>query len=112
VWSPIPLERSTARSKRRAHVVEIFPDEAAIVRLVGAVLMETQDEWQISERRYCGGVDGRGLRGRGYAPDHRGKAGLARLLDNADYQHRSLRITGPDLSPMYTWVRFTTPHTP
>ena len=36
--------------KRRADVVGIFPGEAAIVRLIGAVLLEANDEWQLQHR--------------------------------------------------------------
>ena len=36
--------------KRRADVVGIFPNEASIVRLVGTVLMEANDEWQLQHR--------------------------------------------------------------
>jgi transposase-like protein len=52
IWSTNPLERLIKEVKRWADVVGIFPDEEAILRLVGAVLIEAHDEWAIAERRY------------------------------------------------------------
>jgi transposase-like protein len=52
IYSTNPLERLNKEVKRRTNVVGVFPDRDSVIRLVGSLLMEVDDEWQIGRRYF------------------------------------------------------------
>lgn len=52
IHSTNPIERLNGEIKRRTDIVGIFPNEAAITRLIGAILLEQNDEWAVQRARY------------------------------------------------------------
>lgn len=79
VWSNNPIERLNREIKRRADVVQVFPDRDSVTRLIGAVLQEQHEEWQYGERRYLSDISMRKL--------------IHTLRDTADPTSARLRLT-------------------
>ncbi|HJN77852.1 MAG TPA: IS256 family transposase [Myxococcota bacterium] len=52
IRSTNPLERLNKELRRRVRAVGLFPDEASVLRLLGSILVEQDDEWRVASRRY------------------------------------------------------------
>ena len=72
IWSNNPIERLNRELKRRTDVVQIFPNPESVIRLVGALLVEVNDELVAAPRRYMA------------------EGTLAPLIDNPDDQLPSI----------------------
>jgi transposase-like protein len=53
IYSNNVLERLNKEVRRRTNVMGVFPDEASVIRLVGALLQEQDDEWEIARCYFC-----------------------------------------------------------
>jgi putative transposase len=92
IWSTNPLERVHHELKRRTNAVGVFPNDAAILALVTAVVLEGHEEWTVAERRYLQQESMATLLSGGPRRHHRAQA-RKRCCAPAPLQgfHRSLR---------------------
>ena len=74
-----PIERLNREIKRRADVVQVFPDSDSVTRLIGSVLLEQHEEWQYGERRYLSQTSLRHLTDMLQADNSAGAGGRAAL---------------------------------
>ncbi len=79
VWSTHPIERVNKESKRRSRVVGIFPNEAPVIRVVGAVLGDLHADWVATDRRYLSEASMAKL-----YPKHDNEPTVTAQLENSD----------------------------